>query len=66
MPVFARHAIGIAVVSYAGGVYFGLNADAASVHDLDVLSEAIESSIAELRALARTPNPSTPAVRRPR
>jgi hypothetical protein len=67
VPVFAHHAVGIAVVSYAGGVYFGLNADAASVHDLDVLTEAIESSIAELAGLARTPHthPAT-AVRRPR
>ncbi|HET8949872.1 MAG TPA: wax ester/triacylglycerol synthase family O-acyltransferase, partial [Solirubrobacteraceae bacterium] len=67
VPVFAHHAVGIAVVSYAGGVYFGLNADAASVHDLDVLSEAIESSIAELGALARTSRTHPPpSVRRSR
>ena len=67
VPVFAHHAVGIAVVSYAGGVYFGLNADAASVHDLDVLSEAIESSVAELGALAHTHETHPPpAVRRPR
>jgi WS/DGAT/MGAT family acyltransferase len=67
VPVFAQHAVGIAVVSYAGGVYFGLNADAASVHDLDVLSEAIESSVAELSALARAPGTHPPpALRRSR
>jgi diacylglycerol O-acyltransferase len=60
VPVFARHAVGIAVVSYAGGVYFGLNADAASVHDLGELSRGLEASIAELQALARV----TAAARR--
>jgi WS/DGAT/MGAT family acyltransferase len=65
VPVFARHAVGIAVVSYAGGVYFGFNADAASVHDLDVLSRGLEASIAELRALARGSAAHSPsAVRR--
>ena len=59
VPVFAHHAVGIAVVDYAGTVYFGLNADAASVHDLDVLSDAIESSVAEVGLLARTSDPST-------
>jgi WS/DGAT/MGAT family acyltransferase len=51
VPVFAGHAIGIAVVSYDGGMYFGLSADAA-VPDLDVLADGIEASLAELRALA--------------
>jgi WS/DGAT/MGAT family acyltransferase len=67
VPVFAHHAVGIAVVSYAGGVYFGLSADAASVHDLDVLAQAIEWSVAELGALAHVhENHPPPAVRRPR
>jgi WS/DGAT/MGAT family acyltransferase len=52
VPVFAQHAVGVAVVSYAGGVYFGLNADAGSVHDLDALAEAVERSLEELRAVA--------------
>ncbi len=53
VPVFARHAVGIAVVSYAGRVCFGVNADAASVHDVEVLSRGLETSIAELQAVAR-------------
>ncbi len=52
VPVFARHAVGIAVVSYAGGVRFGVNADAASVRDVEVLARALETSIAELQAVA--------------
>ncbi|HEY7629481.1 MAG TPA: wax ester/triacylglycerol synthase family O-acyltransferase [Thermoleophilaceae bacterium] len=63
VPVFAQHAVGIAVVSYAGGVYFGLNADSVSVRDLDVLSRAIEESIAELVATAGKARPRPSPVR---
>ena len=52
VPLAAEHAIGIAVVSYAGRVAFGLNADRRSTPDLEVLREGIESSLAELTALA--------------
>jgi diacylglycerol O-acyltransferase len=64
VPVFAHHAVGMAVVSYAGGMYFGLNADAGSVHDLDELARAVEASIDELRALARNGDAGSPAPRR--
>jgi diacylglycerol O-acyltransferase / wax synthase len=53
VPLFARHAVGIAVVSYAGGMIFGLNADRASVPDLEVLADGIRESLAELQAVAR-------------
>ena len=52
VPIFAGHALGIAVVSYDGEVTFGLNADPARVPDLDVLRDGIEESIRELGALA--------------
>lgn len=52
VPIFAGHAVGIAVVSYDGEVAFGLNADRAKVPDLDVLRDGIEQSLAELRHLA--------------
>ena len=52
VPLFARHAVGIAAVSYAGEMVFGLNADRATVPDLDVLTEGIRESFAELEALA--------------
>jgi len=48
----AEHAVGIAVVSYAGGVTFGLNADRATMPDLDVLRDGIVTSLHELAALA--------------
>jgi WS/DGAT/MGAT family acyltransferase len=50
VPLFAGHAIGIAVVSYAGQMVFGLNADRVAAPDIEVLAEGIERSYAELRA----------------
>ena len=41
VPLAAEHAVGIAVVSYAGGMTFGLCADRATVPDLDVLRDGI-------------------------
>jgi hypothetical protein len=49
VPLFAGHSVGIAVVSYAGQMVFGLNADRLSAPDLAVLAEGIEQSFAELR-----------------
>ena len=53
VPIFANHAVGIAIVSYDGTLTFGLNADRASVPDLDALAAGMESSLSELRTLAR-------------
>jgi WS/DGAT/MGAT family acyltransferase len=50
VPLFAGHAIGIAVVSYAGQMVFGLNADRMAAPDVGVLAEGIERSFAELRS----------------
>ena len=52
VPLAAEHALGIAVVSYAGGMTFGLYADRATVPDLDVLTDGIVTSLRELAALA--------------
>jgi diacylglycerol O-acyltransferase / wax synthase len=49
VPLFAGHTIGIAVVSYAGQMAFGLNADRMSAPDVAVLAEGIERSFVELR-----------------
>ncbi len=54
VPIFAYHAIGIAVVSYDGEVVFGLNADRETVPDLAVLARGIADSMFELRQLAET------------
>ena len=50
VPLAAEHAVGVAVVSYDGQVFFGLNGDQRSMRDLDVLADGIEAAIAELRA----------------
>ncbi|MGB6424772.1 MAG: wax ester/triacylglycerol synthase family O-acyltransferase [Solirubrobacterales bacterium] len=52
VPIFAHHALGIAVASYDGEVVFGLAADRASVPDLGVLADGISESLRELRELA--------------
>jgi len=57
VPLAAEHAVGIAVVSYAGGITFGLFADRATVPDLDVLRDGIRSSLRELSAMADTSRP---------
>ncbi|HVP03514.1 MAG TPA: wax ester/triacylglycerol synthase family O-acyltransferase [Solirubrobacteraceae bacterium] len=49
VPLFAGHSIGIAVVTYAGQMVFGLNADRLTAPDVGVLAEGIERSFAELR-----------------
>ena len=51
VPLAADHAVGVAVVSYDGKVFFGLNGDERAVPDLDTLAEGIEIALAELRKL---------------
>ena len=49
VPLFAGHTIGIAAVTYAGQMVFGLNADRMAAPDVGVLAEGIERSFAELQ-----------------
>ncbi len=51
VPLAAGHAVGIAIISYNGGVVLGLSADCDSTPDLHVLAEGVEQGFAELRAL---------------
>jgi diacylglycerol O-acyltransferase / wax synthase len=53
VPLAAEHSVGIAVASYDGKVFFGLNADKEAT-DLDTAARGIETSIAELVDLAAT------------
>ena len=52
VPLAAHHSVGVAILSYDGGVTFGIVGDRDTVPDLDVLAAGIESSIDELRKLA--------------
>ncbi len=53
VPLAADHAVGLAVLSYDGKVFFALNADRDTMPDLDTLAEGIEDSFAQLREAAR-------------
>ena len=57
VPLFAGHTIGIAVVTYAGRMVFGLNADRMAAPDVAVLAEGITQAFSELQP---------PAAKRPR
>jgi diacylglycerol O-acyltransferase / wax synthase len=62
VPLFAGHTIGIAVLSYAGQVVFGLNADRMAAPDVEVLAEGIERSFSELQPAEATRSPRRPMV----
>ena len=53
VPLFAEHAVGMAIVSYDGELVFGINADRAATPDLDVLATALRDEFAALLSLAR-------------
>jgi WS/DGAT/MGAT family acyltransferase len=53
VPLAAEHAVGVAVLSYDGEVFFGVIADRDTVPDLDVLLSALSASIQELLSAAR-------------
>jgi hypothetical protein len=54
VPIFSGHAVGVAAVSYDGEVSFGINADRATVPDLDVLRRGVSDSLDELLGLVRS------------
>jgi WS/DGAT/MGAT family acyltransferase len=53
VPLAAEHAVGIAVLSYDGGMCFGINADRDSMPDVDRLTAGIAAELTELQRLAR-------------
>ncbi|MGH2983400.1 MAG: wax ester/triacylglycerol synthase family O-acyltransferase [Solirubrobacterales bacterium] len=55
VPIAAEHAIGLAVFSYDGTLFFCINADRDSCHDLDVLADGIAESLTELGEMAAAP-----------
>jgi WS/DGAT/MGAT family acyltransferase len=48
VPLAMGQAVGIGVTSYAGRVCYGINADRDAMPDVDVLADALNSSLAEL------------------
>jgi hypothetical protein len=49
-----NHALAVAIMSYDGGIDFGLLGDYDALADLDALGEYVEASLTELVAAART------------
>ena len=54
VPLAAEHSVGIAVVSYDGKVFFGLNGDERAPRTSRCSAQGIESAITELVELAAT------------
>lgn len=52
VPLFAHQALGIAVFSYQGSLYWGLNADWDVVPDLDLLASDLMTSLEALKGAA--------------
>jgi diacylglycerol O-acyltransferase / wax synthase len=59
-----NHALAVAIMSYNGGIDYGLLSDYDALPDIDVIAQGIEASLQELlAAVARTrPAPSRPAA----
>jgi WS/DGAT/MGAT family acyltransferase len=53
VPIAADHAVGLAVISYDGEMFFCLNVDRDSTEDVGVLAAGIRSEIEALLTLAR-------------
>jgi len=57
VPLFENQGLGIALLSYAGRLYFGLVGEWDLLPDVDRLAAWIEASYAELREAAELPAP---------
>jgi len=53
VPLAAGQALSIGITSYAGKVYYGLNADREAMPDVDVVGQCIVDALAELREAVR-------------
>jgi diacylglycerol O-acyltransferase len=53
VPLFSNQGLGIALFSYNGKLFWGLNADWDTLADINVFAKAIEASFAELLDAAR-------------
>jgi diacylglycerol O-acyltransferase / wax synthase len=56
------HALAVAIMSYNGGLDYGLLGDYDAMPDIDLVTEGIEASVAELLAAARARRPAPSAV----
>ena len=54
MPLGRGQGLAIGLTSYDGRVYYGLNGDRDSMSDLDLLAQAIEDALSELKSAQRS------------
>jgi diacylglycerol O-acyltransferase / wax synthase len=59
------HALAVAIMSYNGGIDYGLLGDYDALPDIDVIAEGIEATLAELLQAARGKGASRPTQSRP-
>ena len=52
VPLAQNQALGVAIMSYDGGIYFGLNADYDALPDLDELAGDFRDELSELAVAA--------------
>jgi WS/DGAT/MGAT family acyltransferase len=50
VPLYVSQSVGIAVLSYAGGLYYGFNVDAASMKDVSVFARCVRESFEAVEA----------------
>jgi diacylglycerol O-acyltransferase len=58
-----NHALAVAIMSYDGGIRYGLLGDYDAMPDLDLVAEGIETGLAELLVAARPPEPRASSTR---
>jgi diacylglycerol O-acyltransferase / wax synthase len=61
VPLFAEHAVGMAIVSYDRELVFGINGDYATMPDIELLADALREEFDELLAMARSASASASA-----
>jgi diacylglycerol O-acyltransferase len=66
VPLWQTHGIGVALFSYAGTVYWGLNADYDIVPDVDAFATALEFAFDELHTAAMASGVDTSKPKRPK
>jgi hypothetical protein len=60
LPLAPGQALSIALTSYDGGVYYGLNGDRDAMPDIATLAQLLEEALEELLAAARGDRASAP------
>jgi diacylglycerol O-acyltransferase / wax synthase len=62
VPLVANTALGIAIMSYDGGMHFGINADYDALLDVEGVADGLRASIDELVGVAVTASPTRPSA----